>query len=236
MSNQPEHIAIIMDGNGRWAASKGLPREEGHRAGAEAVRRVVTRARELKIKYLTLYAFSAQNWERPRLEVAQLMGLLKRFCDKERDLLLDKAIRFRVLGDRSKLPEATRDAVELLESATQNNAEMQLLLAVSYGGREEITQAARRIAQQVEQGELRADQVDQSAVQRCLWSHDVPDPDLILRTSGEFRVSNFLLWQMAYAEFVVDDRFWPDMDAAGLDEAIAKYRQRDRRFGALGGS
>lgn len=236
MSNHPKHIAIIMDGNGRWAASRGLPREEGHRAGAEAVRRVVTRAREINLEYLTLYAFSAQNWERPRREVDELMRLLETFCDKERELLLDKAIRFRVIGDIARLPGPTRAAVEALEAATQNNSDMQLLLAVNYGGREEITQAARRIAEQVEQGELRSDQVTQSMIQRCLWSHDVPDPDLILRTSGEFRISNFLLWQMAYAELVVDERFWPDMDGAGLDEAIAKYRGRDRRFGALGGS
>jgi undecaprenyl diphosphate synthase len=225
-----------MDGNGRWAQERGMPRSAGHREGAVAVRRVVTRARELGIEYLTLYAFSAQNWQRPADEVDQLMELLVEFCEKERGLLLDKQIRFRVIGERDRLPEHARTAIGYLEDATRDLGSMQLVLAVSYGGREEIVAAARALARRAAAGELDPDAIDEAAVSAALWTHDIPDPDLLLRTSGELRVSNFLLWQIAYAELFVDTRAWPDYDADAFDAALVEYARRDRRFGGLSAS
>ncbi len=220
-----------MDGNGRWATQRGLPRTDGHRAGATAVRTVVTRARETGVEYLTLYAFSSQNWKRPMAEVAQLMTLLVEFCQNERKLLLDKGIRFRVIGQRDRIPLAARKAVDALERVTRSNTSMQLVVALSYGGREEIVNATQKLAAQVAAGTLRVDQIDEQAVQGQLWTSDIPDPDLIIRTSGELRVSNFLLWQLAYSELHIDQRLWPDFDAAAFDEALAAYAQRERRFG-----
>ncbi len=232
-SNVPDHVAIIMDGNGRWAQRRGLAREEGHRAGARAVRTIVTRAREIGIRHLTLYAFSAQNWQRPMREVAQLMALLVRFCESERRLLLDKNIRFSVIGQRSKLPVAARGAVELLERLTADNDAMQLTIALSYGGREEIVEACKRIVSDVESGRLDAKNIDESALHERLWTADIPDPDLLIRTSGELRISNFLLWQIAYSEIYVDQRMWPDFDEDALDNALISYARRERRFGGL---
>jgi undecaprenyl diphosphate synthase len=229
----PRHVAIIMDGNGRWAKQRGLPRTAGHKEGAAVVRKITTRARELNIAYLTLYAFSAQNWQRPTDEVEQLMALLVEFCEKERNLLLDKDIRFRVIGERSRLPEAARSAVEYLEGVTANNSSMQLVLALSYGGREEIVHAAREIARRVANGELSPDDITEATVSSALWTHDIPDPDLMIRTSGEVRVSNFLLWQIAYAELFIEPRAWPDFDEAAFDGALASYATRERRFGGV---
>jgi undecaprenyl diphosphate synthase len=222
-----------MDGNGRWAAERGLPRSDGHRAGAEAVRRVVTRARERDVRYLTLYAFSAQNWKRPKNEVERLMALLSEFCSRERELLLDRDIRFRVIGDRDKIPATTLAMVQALEEVTSHGASMDLVLAVSYGGREELVRATRTIATKVAAGQLDVDSIDEETVRESLWTHDVPDPDLIIRTSGEFRLSNFLLWQLAYAEIVVDPRYWPDYDGDALDGALSEYAARERRFGRV---
>ena len=233
MSTSIQHVAIIMDGNGRWAQMRGQGRSEGHKAGARAVRKVVTRARERGLRWLTLYAFSAQNWRRPQEEVEQLMALLVEFCEQKRQLLMDKNIRFRVIGDRERLPSHARVAAELLEDATADNASMQLIIALSYGGREEIAHAARELARAVAAGTLQPDAIDADAISAHLWTHDVPDPDLVIRTSGELRVSNFLLWQIAYAEFVIDPRCWPDFDEAAFDAALAQYEQRDRRFGGL---
>lgn len=229
----PRHVAIIMDGNGRWAQSRGLTRSDGHKEGAKAVRKIVTRAREHGLGYLTLYAFSAQNWRRPQEEVEQLMALLVEFCEKERQLLLDKDIRFRVIGERSRLPETARQAAELLESATAGNESMQLLIALSYGGREEIVQAVRRIASEVAEGRLEPAEITEASISDRLWTHDVPDPDLVIRTSGELRVSNFLLWQIAYAEFYIDDDCWPDFDEAAFDRALDAFGSRERRFGGV---
>jgi undecaprenyl diphosphate synthase len=229
----PVHVAIIMDGNGRWAQSRGLPRSAGHREGARAVRKVVTRARELGIEYLTLYAFSAQNWRRPQTEVEQLMALLVEFCEQERQLLVDKDIRFRVIGEREKLPAMARQAAELLEQATADNRSMQLIIALSYGGREEIAQAARALAREVAAGRLLPEEITSDRVGEHLWTSGVPDPDLVIRTSGELRVSNFLLWQIAYAEFVVDEVCWPDFDEASFDAALATYAGRQRRYGGV---
>jgi undecaprenyl diphosphate synthase len=232
----PSHVAIIMDGNGRWASGRGLGRSDGHKEGARAVRRVVTRSRELGLSHLTLYAFSAQNWGRPHTEVEQLMALLVEFCEQERQLLLDKDIRFRVIGERTRLPAYARQAAELLEAATEHATSMQLLIALSYGGREEIAHACRALAQEVQRGEISPDEIDEAAITRHLWTWDVPDPDLVIRTSGELRVSNFLLWQIAYSEFHIDRVCWPDFDEAAFDRALRAYLDRDRRFGGLGAS
>ena len=231
--NLPRHVAIIMDGNGRWANARGLARAEGHREGARAVRRVVTRARELRLEVLTLYAFSAQNWRRPEQEIETLMALLVEFCTEERPLLIDKQIRFRVIGQRDRLSQQARDAVETLEAITVDHTEMDLVLALSYGGREEILAAARAVARACVDGVVDIDTLDEDAFGKRLWTAGLPDPDLMIRTSGEFRVSNFLLWQIAYAELFVDNRMWPDYDAAAFDEALRSYGQRERRFGAV---
>lgn len=229
----PQHVAMIMDGNGRWARQRGLTRSDGHRAGAKAVRRVVVRCRELEIPYLTLYAFSAQNWKRPPNEVSQLMALLVEFCEGERSLLTDKRIRFRVIGDKARLPDEARQAVSFLEDYTADHDRMQLVLALSYGGREELVHAAQRIAEEVAAGRLKPEDVDERVVAERLWTADIPDPDVVVRSSGELRVSNFLLWQIAYAELISDSRGWPEFDADAFDDAIAEYAQRNRRFGGL---
>ena len=230
----PRHIAMIMDGNGRWAKAQGKPRAYGHREGAKAVRRVVTRCRELNIPYLTLYAFSAQNWRRPPAEIDQLMALLIEFCEGERSLLVDKKIRFNVIGQRDRLPEEALQAVSFLEELTADYNEMRLTLALSYGGREEIVAAARQLAEDVASGSLSPQDVDEEQIRRRLWTYDMPDPDLVVRSSGELRVSNFLLWQIAYAELIADRRMWPEFDADAFDSALREYGRRQRRFGAVG--
>lgn len=228
----PRHVAVIMDGNGRWATRRGQPRTSGHREGARAVREVVTRARELGLQHLTLYAFSAQNWRRPAEEIDALMALLIEFCEKERTLMQEKGIRLRVIGQRQRIPLAARLAVETVELATRSNRDMTLHIALSYGGREEIVAAARQLAEDVAAGRLRPGDIDEEAMAGRLWTAPMPDPDLVIRTSGELRVSNFLLWQIAYAEFVVVDKLWPDFAAADLDAALRTYAGRERRFGA----
>lgn len=229
----PKHVAVIMDGNGRWAKERGLARTDGHREGAKTVRKIVTRARELGIGYLTLYAFSSQNWSRPRAEVRELMGLLVEFCHKERKLLLDKDIRFRVIGERDRMPLAARKAAEVLEKATKSNSSMQLVIALSYGGREEIVEAAKALARRAKSGALDPDSIDEGMISANLWTSDMPDPDLIIRTSGELRLSNFLLWQAAYTELYVDECYWPDFDEAAFDKALHIYRSRERRYGGV---
>ncbi len=233
-SEVPAHVAIIMDGNGRWAQRRGLPREDGHRAGATAVRRIVIRAREVGVRHLTLYAFSSQNWQRPAREVAQLMALLVRFCESERRLLLDNGVRFRVIGERKRLPVIARGAVEMLERMTADNRDMELLIALSYGGREEIASACRELATEVAAGRMSPEDIDVEAIDRRLWTRGVPDPDLVIRTSGEHRISNFLLWQIAYAELRLEPCMWPEFDENALDNALLDYAGRDRRFGGLG--
>ena len=220
-----------MDGNGRWATGRGQSRSEGHRQGAKTVRMAVTRARELGIGVLTLYAFSSQNWARPGDEVESLMSLLVEFCESERNLLLDKQIRFRVIGERSRLPEVVLAAVEALEQVTASNEAMQLVVAVSYGGREELVAAAQSLAREVAAGRLAPEQVTADSFRAHLWTGDIPDPDLVIRTSGETRISNFLLLQAAYAEFVFTPTLWPDFTKADLASAIAEYNRRERRFG-----
>ncbi len=230
----PQHVAMIMDGNGRWAKQRGLTRSEGHREGAKAVRMAVTKSRELGIRHLTLYAFSSQNWSRPKAEVDSLFSLLVEFCENEKQLMIDKGIRLNLIGDRDPLPLVARAAVKAVEAATRRNRDMVLHVAVNYGGREELVRAARRIAEDVARGVLSPADVDERAIESRLWTAGVPDPDLIIRTSGELRVSNFLLWQLAYAEMYVDECLWPDFDWPRYELALRSYTRRERRFGGVG--
>ena len=228
----PVHVAIIMDGNGRWAKARGLPRVAGHKRGAEAVRRTVTGAAEIGIQYLTLYGFSSENWKRPAAEIDDLMGLLRLYLVNEIEELHQKGVRLRVIGQRSRLQA---DIVRLIEHAEQHtaaNRRLNLTVALSYGGRAEIAEAARRVAEEVRAGRLEPAQVDERRFERFLYTSDMPDPDLLIRTSGEKRISNFLLWQCAYAELVFLDRLWPDFTRDDLEKAITEYHGRDRRYGA----
>ncbi len=230
-STVPVHVAIIMDGNGRWANARGKPRSMGHKAGAEAVRRTLESAAELGVKYLTLFSFSSENWKRPAAEITDLMGLLRLYLKKEVDALCEKGARLRVIGDRSRLAEDIVDAIEDAERRTAENTRITLVLAISYGARDELTHAARVLAEKAVNGEIAPDQIDEDTFEAALYTHDIPDPDLLIRTSGEKRISNFLLWQLAYAEFVFIDKHWPDFDADDLAHAIKEYGRRERRFG-----
>ncbi len=220
-----------MDGNGRWAEERGLPRVAGHRAGAEAVDRTVTACRELGIGYLTLYAFSEQNWARPPEEVGALMQLLLEYVQKERTQLLDNNIRLNAIGEVDRLPIFVRGPLRELMDRTAANTGMTLTLALSYGGREELVRAARKLAERVERGELHAADVDAESLADGLYTAGLPDPDLLVRTSGEERISNFLLWQLAYAELYFCPVRWPDFDRARLMDALSAFGGRERRFG-----
>jgi undecaprenyl diphosphate synthase len=229
----PRHVAIIMDGNGRWAAARGLPRVEGHRRGVEALRRTVRAAAEIGIHYLTIFSFSAENWSRPASEIGELMGLLRRFIRNDLADLHKSNVRVRVIGERVGLdPEIERLLAEA-EELTRNNDGLTLVVAFNYGARQEITRAARRIAGEVARGRLAPDNITAETVSAFLDASDLPDPDLIIRTSGEQRLSNFLLWQSAYSELVFVPTYWPDFDRSALEAAIQEYRQRERRFGGL---
>jgi undecaprenyl diphosphate synthase len=225
----PAHVAIIMDGNGRWAAKRHLPRVEGHRAGIDAVRDAVESSARLGIGVLTLYAFSVENWKRPRTEVSTLMMLLKRYLRLELDSLLQNDIRFRVIGRPDALSADVRQELALAVDRTSSNRGMQFNIALNYGGRAEIVDAARRL---IESG-VGAAEVDEKRLADCLYTAGQPDPDLLIRTSGELRVSNFLLWQIAYAEIWVTDTLWPDFRCRHLLEAIVDYQKRDRRYGGI---
>lgn len=227
----PKHVAVIMDGNGRWAKQRGLPRVEGHRMGAKTVQMLVEEARRLGIRYLTLYAFSTENWSRPGEEVSSLMGLFERYLRSELNKLARNGIRLRAIGDRSRLPDKVLAALEDCEAQTANQDGMQLLLAVSYGGREEILAAARRLAVQAASGAIAPEQIDERELRAGLYAPDVPDPDLLIRTSGESRISNFLLWQLAYAEIVVTPVLWPDFSKHEFYNCLSEFLSRDRRFG-----
>ena len=224
MNGIPRHIAIIMDGNGRWALQRGLPRLAGHRQGAKQLEEVLTWCAEVGVEILTVYAFSTENWKRPLDEVSGLMKLLGLFLREKRAKLLRDQVRFRVIGRRSDLPEELQKKIEALEAETAG-FKRQLVVALSYGGRAEIVDAARRFAA------LPADQQNEAGFASCLYAPDLPDPDLIIRTSGELRLSNFLLWECAYSEFYITDTFWPDFDRAAFDQALASYATRDRRKG-----
>ena len=229
----PRHVAIIMDGNGRWAAARGLPRLEGHRRGVEALRRTVRAATDLGVEYLTFFSFSSENWRRPAQEVSDLMGLLKLFIRRDLAALHDANVRIRVIGGRDDLSPDIRGLLDEAETRTRGNSGLTLIIAFNYGARAEIVRAARRIALGVMEGTILPQAIDENLVSRHLDTAGIPDPDLLIRTSGEKRVSNFLLWQLAYTEFVFLDLHWPDFDRAALEGAIRAYSARERRFGAL---
>ena len=231
----PNHVAIIMDGNGRWAKARGLPRVAGHRRGADAVRRVVRGAGELGIPVLTLFAFSTENWTRPADEVNDLMGLLRHYLRNELDELRKNGARLRVIGNREGLAsDIVRDIFDA-ENMTRGNSRIDVNICINYGARAEILQAIRSLARQVAAGELSADSIDEDCFESELLTSGVPHPDLLIRTSGEQRISNFLLWQCAYAELVFVDTLWPDFSKEHLEQAIAEFRRRERRYGGVGG-
>ena len=227
----PNHVAIIMDGNGRWAKQRGLPRVEGHRRGVETVRAITTAARELGVRYLTLYAFSVENWKRPAAEVGALMSLLEFFLKRETAGLVKNRVRLRTIGRTQDLPEVVRKQLDHAIAATAQFTEQTLVLALNYGARTEVLDAARAYAADLAAGKTQPAGDDWAAFSRYLYTADIPDPDLVIRTSGETRISNFLLMQAAYAEFVFTPTLWPDFTKADLEAAIADYHRRERRFG-----
>lgn len=233
--NRPLHVAVIMDGNGRWARARGLPRSFGHREGAKAVRRAVEAAGTLGVGYLTLFGFSSENWSRPAQEIGDLMDLLRYYLRREIADLHNDGVRFRVIGDRSQLSADIVNLIENGERLTAGNARLVLTVALSYGGRQELTAAVRHVAADVVAGRLSVDEIDEAVVAARLETAEIPDPDLLVRTSGEQRISNFLLWQLAYTEFVFMDVLWPDFDRASLEQALDEFARRDRRYGRATG-
>jgi len=233
LSALPAHVAIIMDGNGRWAQKKLLNRVMGHEKGADTVRMVVRSCREIGISFLTLYAFSTENWQRPKAEVAALMSLLKKFLVSERQEMVVNNIRFNVIGERERLPQAVQDEIQRTRDATKTNTGMCLSLALSYGGRAELVKAVKEVAASVRDGRLSLDAITPETVARHLYTFDMPDPELLIRTSGEMRISNFLLWQIAYAEIYVTNTLWPDFSREELIQILKDYQGRDRRFGRV---
>ncbi|MCE9600781.1 MAG: isoprenyl transferase [Gemmatimonadetes bacterium] len=229
----PRHVAIIMDGNGRWARERMLPRPLGHRSGMKSVREVVEGALEAGVEYLSLFAFSQENWQRPPVEISALMSLLEEYIQREADELEGQGVRVRVLGDIDRLAPAARAAVDRVTAQTAHNSKLTLNLFISYGSRAELVRAARRIADEVQAGTLRPEQVDEAAFAERLYTADCPDPDLLIRTSGEQRISNFLLWQLAYTELLISPVLWPDFGRTNLYEAILDFQNRDRRFGRV---
>jgi len=229
----PRHIAIVMDGNGRWAKQRGLPRTAGHHAGMVALRRTIRYADELGIQVLTVYAFSTENWKRPRLEVDFLMRLPSEFLKTDLAELKEKNVRVTVIGDREGLPHHTRDSVHKAEQETAGNTGMVLNFALNYGSRAELLHAIRNIVEKVSSGSLDSGDIDETTISNHLFTASLPDPDLLIRPSGEYRLSNFLLWQLAYAELWFSDVYWPDFDKVHLLEAIEAYQRRDRRYGGI---
>ena len=230
----PTHVGIIMDGNGRWAQFRGMPRIAGHRRGVESVRVAVSTAVELGIQYLTLYGFSIENWKRPMAEVTALMGLLRLYLRQEIDELNEKGVRIRFIGERKRLAPDIVKLINESEKRTETNTALNLVVALSYGARQEITAAARQLAQKVLAGELTLDDIDERLMSQNLATAGIPDLDLVIRTSGEKRVSNFLLWQLAYAELIFIDTLWPDFSSRDLEEAVNEFHRRERRYGATG--
>ncbi len=233
MAGVPLHVAIIMDGNGRWAAARGLKRTAGHRRGAEAVKTAAEAAVRLGVRYLTLFGFSSENWSRPEWEVRDLMGLLRHYLEREVGFLQEHSIKLQVIGDRTRLASDIVRSIEGAERATVHNRRLTLTIALSYGGRAEICQAANRLAREALAGRIAAAEIDESLFASFLYTRDMPDPDLVIRTSGERRISNFLLWQMAYAELLFVDTLWPDFSRRDFEQAIGDYCRRDRRYGAV---
>lgn len=231
----PLHVAIIMDGNGRWARARGLPRTAGHRRGAETVRTIVEAAAETGVSILTLFGFSSENWNRPESEVRDLMGLLRLYLRNEIATLAKNGVRLRVIGERSRLAPDIVALIEEAEARTVDNQRLTLVIALNYGGRQEIVDAARRLAMAAEAGRIEAARIDEDLFGQYLFTADLPDPDLLIRTSGEQRISNFLLWQMAYTEFVFVESLWPDFSREEFEKAIREYQGRERRYGGAVG-
>ncbi len=229
----PLHVAIIMDGNGRWAQKRGLPRTFGHKAGAEVLRDILTEAAEIGVRVLTAYAFSTENWRRPNEEVSFLMELFSTYLDNEVDRLVEKQVRLRFIGNRRRLGEELLRRIELAEQKTSQGTVIDLNLAVDYGGRAEIVQAARQLAQEVQANRLSVDEIDEGQFAKHLFTSSQPDPDLLIRPGGDMRISNFLLWQLAYAELWLTDTLWPDFTPQHFRQAIFDYQHRERRFGGL---
>ena len=234
-SGLPVHVAIIMDGNGRWAKQRGLPRVAGHRRGAEAVRATVKAAAELGVRYLTLFGFSSENWKRPLAEIDDLMGLLRHYLRGEIAELHRNGVRLRVIGDRERLASDIVTLIANAEEMTAKNGGLNLIIALSYGGRADIVAAARRLAADAAAGRIKPSEINEQTFAAHLSTADIPDPDVLIRTSGEQRISNFLLWQSAYAEMVFLDTLWPDFTKRELENAITEFQRRDRRYGAAGG-
>jgi undecaprenyl diphosphate synthase len=234
MQRLPRHVAIIMDGNGRWAQRRGLSRIEGHKRGKDSVRAVVETARRLGIPYLSLFAFSTENWERPRPEVNALMSLLRRYLRTELNRMMDRGVRVVAIGDVGRLPAAVRADLAASIEKTKNNRDLTVGLCVSYGGREDLVEAMRSVAREVRAGRIEPDDIDAGVIDRYVGTAGIPDPDLLIRTSGEMRVSNFFLWQIAYTEIYVTDTLWPDFREEEFLRALAHYQRRERRFGRVG--
>ena len=231
--NNLEHVAIIMDGNGRWAQNKGKPRLFGHQAGARRVREIVESCPDLGIKYLTIFAFSTENWKRTQIEVSGLMKLFKRYIFKETKPLIDAGVRVRFIGDRVRLEASLVKLMDQLENLTKENTEVNLTIAINYGGRDEVARAAKRMARDVQSGNLSAENINEETLPKYLDTHVLPDPGLVIRTSGEARISNFLLWQSAYSEYEFIDTLWPDFTADIFSSIINEFETRERRFGGI---
>jgi len=229
----PRHVAIIMDGNGRWAESRGLPRAAGHRQGVEAVRRTVRAAMELGIQYLTIFSFSSENWARPASEIDDLMGLMRRFIRRDLAELHKNGVRIGVIGERDRVDPKLLALIDDAVNLTSDNTALNLLIAFNYGSRAEIAKAARRLAERVLEGQIRPEEITPDALAAALDTSGVPDPDLLIRTSGELRLSNFLLWQSAYTEFVFMEAYWPEFGRELLEQAIGEFHRRNRRFGGV---
>jgi len=229
----PSHVAVIMDGNGRWAADRGLPRHAGHRAGMQSVREAIEGSVEAGIKILTLFAFSTENWQRPRNEISALMSLLRVYAEKEQRALRKQGVEVHVLGEIDRLEGLTRSAIERIVQATAGGERLRLNLMISYSGRDEIVRAARRLARRVQNGELAPEEIEDTDFERELFTAELPDPDLLIRTSGEYRVSNFMLWQLAYTELHIAKVLWPDFTREHLFQAVLDYQRRERRFGRV---
>jgi undecaprenyl diphosphate synthase len=229
----PRHVAVIMDGNGRWACDRGLPRYAGHQEGMKAVREVVEGAVEVGIEILTLFAFSTENWQRPEEEISALMTLLRIYAEQEQEDLREKGVEVHVLGDLARMQAETLEAVEAIQRVTAGGDRLRLNLMISYSGRADILFAARELARAVERGELSPDEIDTSTFADSLFTRGLPDPDLLVRTSGEFRISNFMLWQLAYTEIHISPVLWPDFTRKDLYTAVAEYQRRERRFGRV---
>ena len=229
MKRIPQHVAIIMDGNGRWANQRGMERGFGHQAGVETVRRITAECVRLGVKYLTLYTFSTENWNRPAYEIEALMGLVLSFV--EMNLFTDNSIKFRMVGDMDRLPQSVQDKIHYMEDLTKDNTRMTVVMAMSYSSKLELARATRLIAEEVKDGKLNVEDITEQTINDHLWTNFMPDPELLIRTGGELRISNYLLWQCAYSEFYFCDTYWPDFNEEALHKAIADYQSRQRRFG-----